>query len=453
MRRPTFAATRLRRGKPFLALLGASLALFTTISGQSHGATETIDAAFTSFWNADDARDAGRVAQWIVAAGADFDAVWARLKTGRSYKKEPTGVQEMPTTVNGTRLDNVVEIPADYDPARKWPLRVQLHGGVGRPAPPAGEPAGRPLSNNRIPGESQIYVHPRSWAGSEWWRANQVDNISNLVDAVKRKYNVDEARVYVTGISDGGTGVYFLAMRAATAWSACLTLNGHPLVLANPSLGADQQLFMTNLRNCPMYVVNGGRDPLYPADSVVPFVDLMTRAGAELEFHVHPEAGHDTSWWPVERPLYEKYLAAYPRAAHPERLSWETDRVDRYNRIRWLIIDGLGKRSSDVDLEDVNSVERNGSSRPLYLRSRPSGRVDVVRRGNAFEAKTRGVQQFTLLLSPDVVDFSKPVRVTVNGRAAFEGTVRKDVATLVNWAARDNDRTMLYGAEITVTVP
>jgi hypothetical protein len=79
--------------------------------------------------------------------------------------------------------------------------------------------------------------------------------------------------------------------------------------------------------------------------------------------------------------------------------------------------------------------------------------VDAVRRGNRFDVKTRGVQAFTLLLSPDVIDFDKPVAVTVNGRQAFAGTVARDVTTLLAWAARDNDRTMLYGAELHVAVP
>lgn len=56
-------------------------------------------------------------------------------------------------------------------------------------------------------------------------------------------------------------------------------------------------------------------------------------------------------------------------------------------------------------------------------------------------------------MSPDVVDFSKAVRVIVNGRSVFEGTVKRDEATLVKWAARDNDRTLLYGAELPATVP
>ena len=44
-------------------------------------------------------------------------------------------------------LDNIVEIPAEYDPARAWPLRVSLHGGVGREAPGPGDPPARPLAN------------------------------------------------------------------------------------------------------------------------------------------------------------------------------------------------------------------------------------------------------------------------------------------------------------------
>jgi hypothetical protein len=63
------------------------------------------------------------------------------------------------------------------------------------------------------------------------------------------------------------------------------------------------------------------------------------------------------------------------------------------------------------------------------------------------------VSEFTLLLSPDAIDFAKPVQVTVNGGQAFGGAVKKDLATLLKWAARDNDRTALYGAELHIIVP
>jgi hypothetical protein len=91
--------------------------------------------------------------------------------------------------------------------------------------------------------------------------------------------------------------------------------------------------------------------------------------------------------------------------------------------------------------------------RTLFAREKPSGRVDAVRKGNNFDVKTRGVQQFTVLLSPDVVDFAKTVRVTVNGTVAHDAIVKPDAATLLTWAARDHDRTMLYGSELHVVVP
>ena len=58
-----------------------------------------------------------------------------------------------------------------------------------------------------------------------------------------------------------------------------------------------------------------------------------------------------------------------------------------------------------------------------------------------------------MLLSPDGVDFSQPIVVTVNGQPSFKGVVKKDPATLLRWSARDNDRTVLYGAELKIVIP
>jgi hypothetical protein len=87
---------------------------------------------------------------------------------------------------------------------------------------------------------------------------------------------------------------------------------------------------------------------------------------------------------------------------------------------------------------------------PIFPRRKPGGRVDLVRRGNTVEASTEGVRAFTLLLSPSVFDFRQPVRVIANGRTAFEGMVEPSIATMLKWAARDNDRTMVFGAEVNV---
>jgi hypothetical protein len=431
-------------------ILICTLAASVTLAGQ---APSTVDAAFAAFWAAETPAAAAKLVDRIVASDASFDAIAARLKAGRPYVRQKTGRVALSSRVLGLSLDNAAEVPAEYDPARPIALRVTLHGGVGRPAPGPDDRAVRPLTN-RIPGGTEIVLHPRSWAGAEWWRAAQVDNVLALVDRVKRAYNIDESHVYLTGISDGGTGTYYIAMRAATLWAACLPLNGQPLVIANPDTGAEGELYATNLGNCPLHAVNGGRDRLYPAATVKPVIDMFRAGGIPVLWQVFPDGDHNTDWWPEEKGRYVEFVAAHPRVAHPEQISWTTERTDRYNRFRWLVIDQLGERPSDIALEDVNTIEMTpGRRMPLFPRRRPAGRVDVSRRGNVFDAKTRGVAAFTVLLSPDVIDFDKPVEVTVNGRTAFRGAVRRDRATLLKWAARDNDRTMLYAAELEVTVP
>src|SRR5688500_6526265 len=77
-----------------------------------------------------------------------FDKAYARLRAGRTYKAVPTGrVTDWQTRIHGDLLDNVVEVPADYDPATPIPLRISLHGGVGRQAPRPGDEPARGLSN------------------------------------------------------------------------------------------------------------------------------------------------------------------------------------------------------------------------------------------------------------------------------------------------------------------
>jgi poly(3-hydroxybutyrate) depolymerase len=389
----------------------------------------------------------------VIASGSTFEEVRDRLKAGRPYARARTGRVEMPALDRDATLDNSAEIPAEYDPARPWPVRVSLHGGVSREPPGPNELPSRKLAN-RTPIDGEIVILPRAWSTSQWWTDRQVDNILRLLDRVKRTYNVDESRVYVTGFSDGGTGVYFLAMREATPWAACVPLHGDPSVLANPRVGAEGQLFAGNVANCPFRIVNGGRDPLYSAAAVAPFVRMFRRTGGVVDFQVYPEAGHDLSWWPEERPRVEAFLAAHRRVAHPEQISWETERADRYNRFRWIAIERLGERESDFPLEDLNTFSSApGDERLLFRRTRPSGRVDARRDGNRFALKTRGVQELTLLLSDDVVRFDRPVHVTVNGRVMHEALVKPDVSTLLTWAARDNDRTMLYAAALRITVP
>ena len=409
------------------------------------------DALFDKFFAAESAADAVAAADQLVAAAVDFDSAYARLMKGRFYGDEKRGEYALRwKSKSGPFFNNIVDVPADYDPAKKYQLRVQLHGGVGRPSPTfaQGATAGRPQpgqtarTGNRIEGEQQIYLHPSGWAAAQWWDEEQIDNILRSVDTLKRKYNIDESRIYITGISDGGTGVYYMALKEPNLWSSYLPLNGSIAVVRSPQNGADGEMYGNNLSHAPLYIVNGEQDNLYPVYQVEPHIKWFQSMGVPFVFRPQAGAGHNTAWWPTEREPYERFVREHARVAHPAKVSWETERTDKFNRNRWLLINELRQ---DASRESVLK------DRGFFQHTKLSGRADVTRNGNAFDAIVRDVAAFTVLLSPDAVDFSKPVTVTVNGKPAFAGMVKKDPATLLRWSARDNDRTALYGAEIRIT--
>jgi hypothetical protein len=65
---------------------------------------------------------------------------------------------------------------------------------------------------------------------------------------------------------------------------------------------------------------------------------------------------------------------------------------------------------------------------------------------------TSGVKRYRLLLSTDHFDFEKEVTIYTNGVKSFEGFVKPDIKVLLKWNLKDNDREMLFGNEISITV-
>jgi acetyl esterase/lipase len=400
------------------------------------------DAAFQKFWAADSPASAVRAASDIEKSKITFDEALKRLKAGRTYTAQKTGV----VLGKNRTSDNIehfysINVPATYDPAKKYQVRFQLHGGVG------GRTDNQPRGNGEIgqlAGDTeQIYVLPYAWDTAGWWSDDQVLNLAAIVDSLKRTYNVDENRVVVSGVSDGGTGAYWIAMRDTTPYASFLPLNGFIMVLGNDQID-DGKVYPGNLRNKPMFVINGGKDRLYPTSIVEPYTRYFMKNGVDIEYHPQPDGEHNTRWWPEMKAPYEKFVTAHPRDPHPDRLTWEASDA-AHARAHWLVIDQFGSVPSERAMEDLNTETE-------FSREKKSGRVDLVRKGNLVEATTHGVAAFTLLLSPDEFDFTRPIRVLANGRELFNAKVQPDLKTLLKWAAKDNDRTMLYAAEIKISL-
>ncbi len=410
--------------RQLLMALG-SLALLTS-HAEAQAAEANPQDLVSRFWMASSAEEQRRSRDALLAFSTEPDVLYRLLRNGPTYGADvPTGQQERARiAVDGTRYPYVYLVPEDYDPARAYPVEFHLHGGVSRPE---WEPGGGwwRRGYDALSRPDRIVVVPASWLEHFWWQENQAENLPAILKELKRRYNIDENRVTLSGVSDGGTGAFFFAFKQPTEWAAFLPYIGHPGVLRNAQSGGGYRLYFENLLGRPLYIVNGENDRLYPASSVQPFIDILVDASVPHVYRVIEDGGHNTRWLPEETPRIEEFKTNNPRDPLPDSISWVADRTDRFNRHAWIRVDEM---------------------------IMTPGLLEVSRAGNGFDVEARGVSAFTLLLNPQEVDFAQAVQVTVNGELTFDGTVSQDAETLLTWARRDLDRTMLFSAELSIRV-
>ena len=213
------------------------------------------------------------------------------LRERRSYAADVgVGLVEGLDSANGLEHPYLLVVPKSYTPTRRYPVRVHLHGAVDRNAEAQTPPLRRP---ERFLSEDRITILPAAWSESRWWQASQVENITGILRAVKRTYNVDENRVSLMGISDGGTGTWYFAFRCPTPWASYLSFIGSPSVSLNPSSGAEGAIFLVNVAGKSVLAINGKTDALYPAEALRPAMEAFRKAGADIAFEVEP-SDHNT---------------------------------------------------------------------------------------------------------------------------------------------------------------
>ncbi len=404
------------------------LAASAPVLGAENGGPNPV----TEFWQAVTPEEQRAGEQALLAASDDVATLYAWLREGPAFSPDvETGAWEAERTgADGLIFRYGVVVPDSYDPEVSYPVEFLLHGGVARPEWGPGVDWWRSGYAN-LQQEDRIFVVPAAWRDAFWWHDNQADNLPAVLREVKRLYNVDDNRVSMTGISDGGTGAYFFAFKQPSEWASFMPYIGHPGVLRNPAGGVNYRLYFENLTAKPLYIVNGELDRLYPAASLQSFIDVLVEAEVEHVFRVIEGGGHDTRWLPDETPAIERFKTENPRDPFPDSLQWVADRDDRYNRNMWLRVDRMASPEFPAVMPAVVRAERDG---------------------NRFTVEATAVAGFSLLLSPEEVDFSQPVTVSVNGETVYEDLVEQSAETLLRWARDNLDRQALITAELNISL-
>ena len=117
---------------------------------------------------------------------------------------------------NSAKRDDKIHVPDDYDPKKKYPFILTLHGYTGNGRAQLGFfPLGRLAEKYDF-----IYCAPdgidRSWNATDACcdRQGKVDDskyLRSLILKAMKEYNIDRKRVYITGLSNGGFMSYRMA--------------------------------------------------------------------------------------------------------------------------------------------------------------------------------------------------------------------------------------------------
>ena len=203
--------------------------------------------------------------------------------------------------------------PRNYDPRKKYPLILFLHGAGER-----GNENKTPLKNfiallaqprNRAKYPCFAVV-PQCPADKMWVKIPWVSKAHRmpkrpseplrqalaLLAALQKEFSLDEKRFYVAGLSMGGYGTWDALSRRPKLFAAAIPICG----------GADEHQ-ARRIAGIPVWVFHGAKDGAVPPQRSRNIVAALRKARGRPKFTEYPGVGHD-SW--------------VNAAAEPELLPW-----------------------------------------------------------------------------------------------------------------------------------
>jgi enterochelin esterase-like enzyme len=316
----------------------AALFILMPLLGTRRGLAAEPDPRFTAFFEAADPVARQTAIAAILAAAPEAMDVERALHQGRRYPADTKKGWHVftHTGTDGKARPYHVYVPKGYDPARKHPAIVSLHGGVGRANLLSDDLVKQSLAQFDEDADKYgwIIIFPLGQRGASWFDPVGASNIVAQLAAVKRRYNVDEDRVFLGGFSDGGSGALVMGLFAPTPWAGFYALSGSIVVAGM----APDDAFPVNLGNRPVHAANGGVDPLYPSVLQKMFIDQLKEQGARITWTDYPASGHDGSYMKEEDPKVVQFLLKTTRDPAPKHLVWETNNP-KVGRCDWARID------------------------------------------------------------------------------------------------------------------
>jgi predicted peptidase len=197
----------------------------------------------------------------------------------------------------GEELGYVVYVPRDYTRERAWPALVFLHGrgecgrdglkhltqGIG--AAVMGDPEAWPF----------VMVMPQKPDPSRNWEEYDAE-VMGMLAATKSEFRIDEDRVSLTGLSQGGHGTWVLGSRHAGTWAALAPICGYggSRPGAEPSETTARGI-ASGIGGLPVWAFHGEADEVVRAAETRTIAGALKANGSSVIETYYPGVGHN-SW-------------------------------------------------------------------------------------------------------------------------------------------------------------
>jgi dipeptidyl aminopeptidase/acylaminoacyl peptidase len=209
----------------------------------------------------------------------------------------PDSVVAYPVGSGDGPLPYLEYLPPGYGDGRPRPLLVFLHG-VDEHADGSEASLGRILelgvpqmiADGTWPSERPFVVLMPQEPVAKSARCDFGPDVDRFLDFAVDRYEVDDARIYLTGISCGAIGIWdYLASTTDDTVAAAVPISGHP-AWAMEKAGC-------TVARAPIWVFHGARDDTVPVDFVENSIDELRTCinprPKELELTIYPDADHD----------------------------------------------------------------------------------------------------------------------------------------------------------------
>lgn len=304
-------------------------------------------------------------------------------------------------------------VPSGYDPAQAHPLIVAIHG--------AGGSGGHEVAAFRDVAESlDALVLAPSESGPNMGYAFSERERQVTLEALRwlrRRANIDENRVHLTGISRGGHACFDLA-RHPSPWASVTPRIGGPALLVTE--GRNNIRLAVNFAHIPVVVLQGmgDQDKLLLNQELA--LDRLRAAGASARRIEFPEHGHSYDHTAFD---WEAHFAAAQRPLLPEKLTLAAAR-DGEGQLLWAEIARFGKKVDEDFVLRVDPNEWNRWEHPARARfvqneaDARTARLEAEYLGDGrFRLTTHEVARVRLLLPNSMLGERGKVEAEWKGKA------------------------------------